>query len=78
MCAARCDATASRSRQVARFIEHRQIDAHEAVGNSPSATKLGLGLEFVDEIDGIEVAGVAGNPDDDAGNAARASAGAPH
>jgi hypothetical protein len=51
-------------RQVAQFVEHKQVDASDAVGQPPTAAKLHLGLEFVDEVDGVEEARLAPGSDD--------------
>jgi hypothetical protein len=63
-------------RQVAEFVEHQQIDAHQSVGNVPRSALFDLGFELVDEIDDVEEAGFAARPDDAADDAVALAAAA--
>jgi hypothetical protein len=56
-------------RQIAEFVEHQQVDAHQAVGDAAASALLGLGFEFVDEIDDVEEPGFPARPDDAADDA---------
>ena len=58
-------------RQIAQLVEHQQIDARDAVGDAALAAELDLGLQLVDEIDGIEEARLATGADNIAGDADR-------
>ena len=40
--------------QIAEFIQHDEIDAHQPISQPALATKLRLGLELVHKIDGVE------------------------
>ena len=48
--------TRLRKRQVAKLVDDDQVDARQLLGETAATTRLGLGLELVDQIHGIEVA----------------------